>query len=185
MKRILYLALFTMALCSCKNKEGKIEDSKDPSEQRYECGLFTLDYPNGYYIEEDNTPSSNFHVLSIGKDSLNKENTVIMWESPGSFPSNERDFVTIFASNEIDDYKKSNTFYDIMELDSTFTIDGYPTYSIVSIFEEGEDTIIQSRTGLIIPNKLDMMIVQKVNTKKSEDEVEAISGIIESIKIKK
>jgi hypothetical protein len=71
-----------------------------------------------------------------------------------------------------------------MTVDSTFTIDGYPTYSISSIFTEGSDTIIQSRTGIIIPDKLNMMIVQKANTKQSMDEVQKMTDIIQSIKIK-
>ena len=71
-----------------------------------------------------------------------------------------------------------------MGMDSTFTIDGFPTYSINSIYTEGTDTIIQSRTGLVLPNKLDLMIVQRANTKKTMDEVKLMTGILKSIRIK-
>ena len=71
-----------------------------------------------------------------------------------------------------------------MSMDSTYTINGYPTYSISSIFTKGNDTIIQSRTGLIIPDKIDMIIVQRAKTSESKDEVQKIADIFQSIKIK-
>lgn len=43
---------------------------------------------------------------------------------------------------------------------------------------------VQSRTGLILPNKLDLMIVQRANTKNSIDEVKLMTDIINSIRIK-
>lgn len=71
-----------------------------------------------------------------------------------------------------------------MGMDSTFTIDGFPTYSINSIYTEGTDTIIQSRIGLVLLNKLDLMIVQRASSKKSMDEVKLMTEIINSIRIK-
>lgn len=71
-----------------------------------------------------------------------------------------------------------------MGMDSTFTIDGFPTYSINSIYTEGTDTIIQSRTGLVLLNKLDLMIVQRASSKNSMDEVKLKTEIINSIRIK-
>lgn len=71
-----------------------------------------------------------------------------------------------------------------MGMYSTFTIDGFPTYSINSIYTEGTDTIIQSRTGLVLLNKLDLMIVQRASSKKSMDEVKLMTEIINSIRIK-
>ena len=71
-----------------------------------------------------------------------------------------------------------------MGMDSTFTIDGFPTYSINSIYTEGTDTIIQSRTGLVLLNKLDLMIVQRASPKNSMDEVKLKTEIINSIRIK-
>ena len=71
-----------------------------------------------------------------------------------------------------------------MGMDSTFTIDGFSTYSINSIYTEGTDTIIQSRTGLVLLNKLDLMIVQRASSKKSMDEVKLMTEIINSIRIK-
>ena len=71
-----------------------------------------------------------------------------------------------------------------MGMDSTFTIDGFPTYSINSIYTEGTDTIIQSRIGFVLLNKLDLMIVQRASSKKSMDEVKLMTEIINSIRIK-
>ena len=71
-----------------------------------------------------------------------------------------------------------------MGMDSTFTIDGFPTYSINSIYTEGTDTIIQSRIGLVLLNKLDLMIVQRASSKKSMDKVKLMTEIINSIRIK-
>ena len=154
MKQLL-LIFAVITLCGCGNK-GKLTSlnlsEKLPQKQTYECKHFSVSYPNGYYAKEDGPTTGNFRILQIGRDSLDKNFTLIMWEAPGSFPSTVDDFITIFVSSEMKDYNESNTFYDIMMIDSVYRIDGYPTYSITSIFTEDEDTIIQSRTGLIIPN---------------------------------
>jgi hypothetical protein len=149
----------------------------------FECEQFSVSYPNGYHAKKE-IDDSGSGSLYIGRDSTDEDMTSITWQSPGTFPSNEHDFVTLFVSKEIEEYKKDGMFYDVMTVDSTFTIDGYPTYSISSIFTEGSDTIIQSRTGLIIPDKLSMMIIQRAKSNMSKDEVEKIADIIQSIKIK-
>ena len=149
----------------------------------FECELFSVSYPIGYYAKEEIDDSGSGRLF-IGRDSLDNDMTSIFWESPGSFPSNERDFVTLFVSKEKEDYEKEGVFYNVMTVDSTFTIDEYPTYSVSSIFTEGLDTIIQSRTGLIIPDKLNMMIVQRANTKRSMGEVQKMTEIIQSIIIR-
>jgi hypothetical protein len=189
MRVILVMIALTIFLVSC-NQSGKSSQSTDTTievvnaqSKTYECEQFSISYPNEYYAKEE-INSSGSRILFIGRDSLDNDMTSILWKSPGSFPSNERDFITLFVSKEIEDYKKDGVFYDVMTVDSTFTIDGYPTYSISSIFTEGTDTIIQSRTGLIIPNKLNMMIVQRANTNKQMDEVQMMIEIIQSIKIK-
>lgn len=185
MKILFCLMVSIIALCACNNKGNNNAIGKQqPQSKTYECELFSVAYPNGYYAKEDGSAEENFHTLLIGKDSLDVDMTTIMWEMPNTFPSTVEDFITIFVSKEIEDYKKSNTFYDVMIIDSTYTISGYPTYSISSIFVESDDTIIQSRTGLIIPGKCDMMIIQRANTKKSKDEVQVMADIIHSIKIK-
>jgi hypothetical protein len=140
-------------------------------------------YPKGYYAKEEIDDSGSGR-LYIGRDSTDEDMTSITWQSPGTFPSNVNDFVTLITYKEMEDYKASNTFYDVMSMDSVYTIDGYPTYSISSIFTEGNDTIIQSRTGLIIPDKIDMIIVQRAKTTESKDEVQKIADIFQSIKIK-
>ena len=185
----LVLTVLAMFLVSC-NHSGKSSQSTDTTKEfgntqskTYECEQFSISYPNGYYAKEE-VDDSGWGRLFIGRDSLDNDVTSVFWESPGSFPSNERDFVTLFVSKEIEDYKKDGVFYDVMTVDSTYTIDGYSTYSITSIFTEGSDTIIQSRTGIIIPDKLNMMIVQKANTKQSMDELQKMTDIIQSIKIK-
>lgn len=187
---LIVIATFMIITVSCSHS-GKTSQSTDTTNEvgntqskTYECEQFSISYPNGYYAKEEVDDPGSRRLL-IGRDSIDEDMTSIFWESPGSFPSNERDFVTIFVSKEIEDYKKDGVFYDVMTVDSTFTIDGYPTYSITSIFTEGSDTIIQSRTGLIIPDKLNMMIVQRANTKKAMDEVHKMTEIINTIRIKK
>jgi hypothetical protein len=185
----LVLTVLAMFLVSC-NHSGKSSQGTDTTSEvvnaqckTFECEQFSVSYPNGYYTK-DEIDNSGTGSLYIGKDSADKDMTSIVWQSPGTFPSNVKDFVTLFTYKEIEDYEKDGIFYDVMTVDSTFTIDGYPTYSISTIFTEGSDTIIQSRTGIIIPDKLNMMIVQKANTKQSMDEVQKMTDIIQSIKIK-
>ena len=185
MKKLFCLMAFIITLCACNNK-GHVNavDKLQPQSKIYDCELFSVSYPSGYYIKEDGPVEGNLHTLLIGKDSLDEDITTIMWEMPNTFPSTVKDFITLFTSKEIEEYEQSDTFYDVMEIDSTYTISGYPTFSISSIFAEGEDSIIQSRTGLIIPGRCDMMIIQRANVKKPKDEVKAMSEIIQSIKIK-
>ena len=189
MRVFLVMTVLTMLLVSC-NQNGKTSQSIDTTNEvvnaqskTFECELFSLLYPKGYYAKEEIDDSGSGR-LYIGRDSTDEDMTSIIWQSPGTFPSNEHDFVTLFVSKEIEEYKKDGMFYDVMTVDSTFTIDGYPTYSITSIFTEGSDTIIQSRTGVIINDKLNMMIVQRANTKKTMDEVQKMTEIIQSIIIK-
>ena len=187
MKRVLIYTLLVVTLCACNNKraqKGLEPIDEEPQGQTYECELFSLSYPNGYYVKEDGPDESNPNALLIGKDSLDEDMTYIMWETPNSFPSSVKDFITLFTSKEIEEYEEAETFYDVIKMDSLYTIDGHPTYSISSIFTEGEDTIIQSRIGLIIPGKCDMMIIQRAKTKKPLDEVQIMGDIIGSIKIK-
>ena len=185
MKKLFYLMMSIIALCACNNK-GNVNavDKQQSQSKTYECELFSVSYPNGYYVKEDGSAEANFHTLLIGKDSLDSDMTTIMWEMPNTFPSTVKDFITLFTSKEIEEFKEAKTFYDVIKTDSTYTISGYPTYSISSIFEESGDTIIQSRTGLIIPGRCDMMITQRANSKKSADEVQVMTEIIQSIKIK-
>ena len=183
-KTIWCLFLGTIVVIACNNK-GNINavEKQRPQSKTYECDLFSVAYPNDYYAKEDGAAQGNFHTLMIGKDSLDEDMTTIMWEIPNTFPSTVKDFITLFTSKEIEEYEQSGTFYDVMKIDSTYTISGYPTYSISSIFVESGDTIIQSRTGLIISGKCDMMITQRANSKKSMDEVQVMADIIQSIKI--
>ena len=179
------IIIMVIALCACNNKgNGNAGEKQQPQSKTYECELFSVSYPNGYYVKEDGSTEGNFHTLLIGKDSLDEEMTTIMWEMPNTFPSTVKDFITLFTSKEIEEYEQSDIFYDVMKIDSTYTISGYPTYSISSIFAENGDTITQSRTGLIIPGKCDMMITQRANTKSSMDDVQVMADIIQSIKIK-
>lgn len=181
-------SLTLMVVSSGKSGKGKESDSNakeivDSHHKTYESEAFSLSYPISFFVKEELAPTG-LQRIYICADSTDNDITTFLWESPGTFPSDSRDFVTIFASKEIDNYKEKNEFYDIMGMDSTFTIDGFPTYSINSIYTEGTDTIIQSRTGLILPNKLDLMIVQRANTKNSIDEVKLMTDIINSIRIK-
>lgn len=183
-----YVSLMLMVV-SC-SQSGKDQESNsnakeivDSHHKTYESEAFSLSYPNTFFIKEE-LAQTGLQKIYICADSTDNDMTTILWESPGTFPSDSRDFVTIFISKEIDNFKDKNEFYDIMGIDSTFTINGFPTISINSIYTEGTDTIIQSRTGLVLPNKLDLMIVQRANTKKSADEVKLMTEIINSIRIK-
>lgn len=135
MRVFLVIITMTMLLVSC-NQSGKTSQSTDTTKEfgntqsnTYECEQFSISYPNGYYAKEEVDDPGSRRLL-IGRDSIDEDMTSIFWESPGSFPSNERDFVTLFVSKEIEDYKKDGVFYDVMTVDSTYTIDGYSTYSI-------------------------------------------------------
>lgn len=183
-----YVSLMLMVV-SC-SQSGKDQESNsnakeivDSHHKTYESEAFSLSYPNTFFIKEE-LAQTGLQKIYICADSTDNDMTTILWESPGTFPSDSRDFVTIFISKEIDNFKDKNEFYDIMGMDSTFTINGFPTISINSIYTEGTDTIIQSRTGLVLPNKLDLMIVQRANTKKSADEVKLMTEIVNSIRIK-
>lgn len=185
MKTIWCLIFVAIVVIACNYKRNvNAVDKQQPQSKTYECELFFVSYPNGYYVKEDGSTEGNFRTLLIGKDSLDKDMTTIMWEIPNTFPSTVKDFIRLFSSKEIEEYEQSGTFYDVMKIDSTYTISGYPTYSISSIFVESGDTIIQSRTGLIIPGRCDMMITQRANPKKSMDEIQVMADIIHSIKIK-
>lgn len=180
-----YVSLMLIVVGCGKSKESdsNAKEIVDSHHKTYESEAFSLSYPISFFVKEELAPTG-LQRIYICADSTDNDMTTILWESPGTFPSDSRDFVTIFASKEIDNYKEKNEFYDIMGMDSTFTIDGFPTYSINSIYTEGTDTIIQSRTGLVLPNKLDLMIVQRANTKKPMDEVKLMTEIINSIRIK-
>ena len=183
-----YVSLMLMVVsCSQSGKDqesnSNAKEKVDSHHKTYESEAFSLSYPNTFFIKEV-LAQTGLQKIYICADSTDNDMTTILWESPGTFPSDSRDFVAIFISKEIDNFKDKNEFYDIMGMDSTFTINGFPAISINSIYTEGTDTIIQSRTGLVLPNKLDLMIVQRANTKKSADEVKLMTEIINSIRIK-
>ena len=187
MKNLLIILTGIILLSSCSGnapKEANLTQTAEVnSTPMYENELFSCDYPYGYKAVEFTT-NDDEQYLVIRKDDLDDDETIIKWKSPGTFPLGASEFVNLSTSLEIDEFKKSNTFYDVMKIDSTYTIDGYPTYTIASIFEEGPDTIIQCRIGMIIPQKFDMMITQKINVKSSVEKVQEMSDIIETIKFK-
>ena len=173
---------FGLVLCalSCGNASQKDSDSQHKS---YECDLFSVDIPEGYYCKEAyNGLGPN--ELIIGKDSLAPEKTIIMWSSENIFPGTAEQFVSVITSQEIESFESSNSFYDVMTTDSTFVIDGFPTFTISSIYTENGDTIIQSRTGIVRPNEFYMMITQKCKANKSEQELRLMFDIPSSIKFK-
>lgn len=188
-REFLVITALIMFLVSCNHSGNTSQDNNTTNEvvnaqyKTFECKLFSVSYPNGYYAKEE-IDDSGSGSLYIGKDSADEDMTSIIWQSPGTFPSNVKDFVTLFTYKEMEDYKASNTFYDVILIDSTFTIDGYPTYTISSIFTEENDTIIQSRTGLIIPDKLNMIIIQRAEPNMSKEDVQKMTDIIQSMKIK-
>lgn len=179
--KTLYLKCLIILLILCNIGVGLA--STEESARKYENETFSLLLPSGYYVDEP-SPEDDIYMINIYNDILDKNATTITWEVPGTFPGSVSDFVLLFTAKEIEEYETNNVFYNVLEIDSTYTVDKYPAYTTVSVYEEGNDTIMQSRTGLIIPNKCDMMIIQRINTKKSFTEVQTLSRIIDSMKIK-
>ena len=179
----LFLICLFFVFVSCNNEKKQINSEETSNQQMYENSIFSLLIPDGY-IYDESLEANGVNKLCIYRDSLEDFRTTIIWEVPGSFPKRVSDFVYLFTAKEIEEYESKKIFYDVMQVDSTYTIDNTPTYTTVSIFQEGNDTIIQSRTGMIIPNKFDMMILQRVNTKQSSKDVEIQSHILQTIKLK-
>ena len=94
---------------SCgKSDKGKESNSNakefvDSHHKIYENEAFSLSYPISFFIKEELAPTS-LQRIYICTDSTDNDMTTISWESPGSFPSDSRDFVTIFVSREIDNF---------------------------------------------------------------------------------
>lgn len=182
------ILLALMALCvSCgRGTKSSLDksDAKDSSLVEYKtyiCEDFTVSYPADYFLREGHQEDGPSRLI-FSKDSLDKNTVTILWESPGKFPGNESQFVYLFTYKEMEAYKKSNTFYDIMKIDSIYLINGFPTYTITSVYEEGVDTIIQTRSGVVFPNQLDMMVIERMNSKMSKADVKVMDDILGSIK---
>ena len=65
--------------------------------ETYESEAFSLSYPNIFFIKEV-LAQTGLQKIYICADSTDNDKTTILWESPGTFPSDLRDFVTIFTS---------------------------------------------------------------------------------------
>jgi len=181
------ILLALMALCvSCgRGTKSSLDNSsaKDSSLVEYQsfyCEDFTVSYPADYFVREGHQEDGPSRLI-FSKDSLDKNTVTILWESPSTFPGNESQFVYLFTYKEMEAYKNSNTFYDIMDIDSTYQIDGFPTYTITSVYEEGVDTIIQTRSGVVFPNKLDMMVIERMSSKMPRADIKVMDDILGSI----
>lgn len=181
------ILLALMALCvSCGRgtksslDNSSVKDSSLVEYQTFYCEDFTVSYPADYFVREGHQEDGPSRLI-FSKDSLDKNTVTILWESPGKFPGNESQFVYLFTYKEMEAYKKSNTFYDIMDIDSTYQIDGFPTYTITSVYEEGVDTIIQTRSGVVFPNQLDMMVIERMNSKMPKADIKLLDDIVSSI----
>lgn len=181
----IFLLLFAISVfLSCTNNAAKETPGAKGSAHVFENELFSLAYPANYSLKTVPT-ESDFSIIQIENDSLSGDCIMrITWEAPNTFPAGVKEFVYVFTHNEIQEFKESNNFYDILTEDSIYTIDNHPTYSITSVFAENADTIIQSRIGLIIPGKCDVMIVQQVNTKITEEQVKTLADILKTMKFK-
>lgn len=181
------ILLALMALCvSCgRGTKSSLYNSsaKDSSLVEYQtfyCEDFTVSYPADYFMREGHQEDGPSRLI-FSKDSLDKNTVTILWESPSKFPGNGSQFVYLFTYKEMEAYKNSNTFYDIMDIDSTYQIDGFPTYTITSVYEEGVDTIIQTRSGVVFPNKLDMMVIERMSSKMPRADIKVMDDILGSI----
>lgn len=180
-----FLLLFAMSvLLSCTNNAAKDTHVTKDSAKIFENELFSLSYPTNYSLKTVST-ESDFSIIQIENNHLSGDCMMrITWEAPNTFPAGVKEFVYVFTHNEIQEFKESKTFYNIIEEDSTYTIDNHPTYTITSVFAENTDTIIQSRIGLIIPGKCDVMIVQQANTKITQEQVGTLADILKTMKFK-
>lgn len=183
------ILLALMALCvSCgRGTKSSLDNSsaKDSSLVEYKtfyCEDFTVSYPADYFVREGHQEDGPSRLI-FSKDSLDKNTVTILWESPGKFPGNESQFVYLFTYKEMEAYKNSNTFYDITKIDSIYLINGFPTYTITSVYEEGIDTIIQTRSGVVFPNQLDMMVIERMNSKMPRADIKVLDDIVSSIKL--
>jgi hypothetical protein len=86
--------------------------------------------------------------------------------------------------NHFLEYDSLGLFYEIMPIDSTYTIDNNKTYSVVSVFEHEEDTIIQSKCLLSVPNKTDIIITELLKNNGDISDAEVLGEILQSIKFK-
>ena len=100
-----YVSLMLMVVSCGKSGKGKENESNakeivDSHHKTYESEAFSLSYPNTFFIKEE-LAQTGLQRIYICADSTDNDITNILWEVPGTFPSNSRDFVTIFASKEI------------------------------------------------------------------------------------
>lgn len=109
-----YVSLMLMVVScgkSCKGQESNsnAKEIVDSHHETYESEAFSLSYPNTFFIKEE-LAQTGLQKIIICTDSTDNDMTTILWESPGTFPSDSRDFVTIFISKEIDNLKGRTNF---------------------------------------------------------------------------
>lgn len=185
MKKTWLPFLVTIVVIACNNKgNGNAVYDQQPKYKTYECEQFSVSYPCDYYFKQE-AYNTGVKLLRFGKDSLFEEMTEVLWEAPGYYPGTVKEFVSLFVYKELKEHEKAGKFYHVLLSDSIIKVDGRPSYSISSMFSEKGDTILISRTGLIIPNMMDMMITQRVKIKSPREEILPLLDILDAIRIKK
>ncbi len=186
MKKLFILLIGLCVITSCSNSSKQDEKpSENDGTQVYTNDLFTFNYPDSWEVR-DITPAGaekkNIHRILIKRNSSDTDYTSITWETSNVFPMPAKDFAHVMESKMMDEYK--GAFYEIVGMDSTYLVSGkFPSYSISSIFtDEKSDTIFRTRTCIVSPNKFDMMIVQQIHARTSEELVNEQSEIIGSLK---
>ena len=104
------ISIIFLFLFPCCNPHKEKKTSSNPQSQKFECELFSVSIPSGYYYAEE-SKGNDFHKLIIGKDSLDADKTTIMWESSNIFPGSAEQFVGVITAEEIEDYDSIENEY--------------------------------------------------------------------------
>lgn len=171
--------IFVIAVLICISCNSKRTIAKSKGNGYFESKEFSFSYPKEYVLDTI-FQHSDVSKIEVHKKYAEGSSTIITWGND-HFPSTIDKLVTLLVYKEM---QESHTFYDIMSIDSSDVIDGHPAFSIVSIYtNQGNDTIIKSRTGFTLKDSCNIIIEQYAKTSQ-EKEVENLSSIIKSFKVK-
>lgn len=168
-----------LLISACSQKKA----SEESAFVTYENEIFSAQYPKGYYT--DNYEDNGVNMLYIAKSEDVIYNSLrIIWTNGPAFEYPPKDLALALVYNHFLEYDSLGLFYEIMPIDSTYTIDNNKTYSVVSVFEHEEDTIIQSKCLLSVPNKTDIIITELLKNNGDISDAEVLGEILQSIKFK-
>lgn len=180
MKKIYFLIVgIILFFCACSQKQA----TEQSSFATFDNSAFSLKYPKGYHLE--NVDYDGVNMLYITKSEEVIYNSLqIIWTNGPAFEYPPKDLALALVYNHFLEYDSLGLFYEIMPIDSTYTIDNNKTYSVVSVFEHEEDTIIQSKCLLSVANKTDIIITELLKNNGDISDAEVLGEILQSIKFK-